>query len=41
VPIAVNCCEVPLAMLGVVGWMPIETSVAAVTVSVVVAVTWQ
>ena len=38
-PVAVNCCVVPLAMLGLVGWTPIDTSVAAVTVSVVVAVT--
>ena len=34
-PVAVNCCAVPLAMLGSAGVTSIETSVAAVTVSVV------
>src|SRR5207248_492435 len=36
VPVAVNWREVPLAIVGVVGVTAIETSVAAVTVSVVV-----
>ena len=35
VPVAVNCVVVPRAMLGLVGATSIETSVAAVTVSVV------
>ena len=30
-----NCCVVPLAMLGIDGVTPMDTSVAAVTVSVV------
>src|SRR6266568_890698 len=35
VPVAVNCCVVPFAMLGFVGVTPSEVRVAAVTVSVV------
>src|SRR2546422_11648394 len=35
VPVAVNCCFVPFAMLGFVGVTAIEVRVAAVTVSVV------
>src|SRR6266704_2530973 len=35
VPVAVNCCVVPFAMLGFVGVTAIEVRVAAVTVSVV------
>jgi hypothetical protein len=35
IPVAVNCCEVPAAMLGFVGATWIDTSVAEVTVSVV------
>src|SRR5215510_1342307 len=35
VPVAANCCVVPLAMLGLAGVTPIDTRVAAVTVSVV------
>ena len=34
-PVAVNCCVVPSAIDGFVGVMPIETSVAGVTVSAV------
>jgi hypothetical protein len=34
-PVAVNCCVRPLAILGRAGVTPIETSVAAATVSVV------
>ncbi len=34
-PVAVNCAVLPSAMLGEVGVTPIVTSVAAVTVSVV------
>jgi hypothetical protein len=37
VPVAVNCFVVPLAMLGLAGVTAMETSVDAVTVSVVVA----
>jgi len=33
--VAVNCCVVPVAMLGLVGVIAMDTSVAAVTVSVV------
>ena len=33
VPVAVNCCVVPRAMLGVAGVTAIDTKVAAVTVS--------
>ncbi len=36
VPVAVNCCVVPLAMLGFEGVIEIDTSVAGVTVKVVV-----
>ena len=32
-----NCCFVPFAMLGLVGVTPMDTSVAGVTVSVMVA----
>jgi hypothetical protein len=35
VPVAVNCCVVPAAMLGTAGVTAIETSVAAVTFIVV------
>jgi hypothetical protein len=35
VPVAVNCCVLPLAIEGVAGVTAIDTSVAAVTVSVV------
>lgn len=35
VPVAVNCCAVPRAMLGFTGEIPMETSAAPVTVSVV------
>ena len=38
VPIAVNCCDVPLASDEAGGLTAIETNVAGVTVSVVVAV---
>src|SRR2546426_24986 len=34
-PVAVNCCFVPSAILGLLGVMAIEVRVAAVTVSVV------
>jgi hypothetical protein len=36
VPVAVNCCDAPCAMVGLVGVIARETSVAAVTVSVAV-----
>jgi hypothetical protein len=36
-PVAVNCCRVPSAMLGMAGVTPIDTSAAPVTVSVVEA----
>ncbi len=39
VPVAVNCCVVPLGIEGLVGVTAIDTSVAAVTVSVVEPVT--
>ncbi len=35
VPVAVNCCVVPLAMLGFAGVTAMDTSVAGVTVNVV------
>ena len=35
-PVAVNCCVVPLAMLGFGGVTPMDDSVAAVTVRVAV-----
>jgi len=35
VPVAVNCCVLPMAMLGLVGVIATETSVAGFTVSVV------
>jgi hypothetical protein len=35
VPVAVNCCVLPLAIEGVAGVTAIDTNVAAVTVSVV------
>ena len=35
IPVAVNCCVVPFAMLGSAGVTPIDTSAAAVTVRVV------
>jgi hypothetical protein len=35
VPVAVNCCVLPLAIDGLAGVTAIDTSVAAVTVSVV------
>jgi hypothetical protein len=35
VPVAVNCCVVPIAMLGFAGVIAMETSVAGVTVTVV------
>jgi hypothetical protein len=35
VPVAVNCCVVPSAMLGLVGVIAMDTSVAVVTVTVV------
>jgi hypothetical protein len=34
VPVAVNCCVVPSAMLGVGGVIAIDTNVAGVTVKV-------
>jgi hypothetical protein len=34
-PVAANCCVVPAAMLGVGGVTPMDTTVAGVTVSVV------
>jgi hypothetical protein len=39
VPVATNCCCVPLAIVGVAGVTAIDTSVAAVTVSVVLPLT--
>ena len=35
VPIALNCCAVPLAMLGIAGMTAMDTRVAPVTVNVV------
>ena len=39
VPVAVNCCVVPLGIEGLAGLTAMDTSVAAVTVSVVEPVT--
>ena len=35
IPVAINCCVVPLAILGLTGVTSMETSAAAVTVNVV------
>jgi hypothetical protein len=37
-PVAVNCCVVPFAMLGSVGVIAMDSSIAGVTVTVIEAV---